>query len=146
MYNVEQASPTTNTNSWYTYVHQYFKSDIVPSYFSSWLKRALKLKELSYQLVHGVLFKKHHNRVLLRCLEAHDLEKVLCDLHDGPAEGHFAGNTKTHKVMRVEFYWPTLFKDSHAYAHKCPVYQRYANITKKSAALVQPIVVEEPFQ
>ena len=56
------------------------------------------------------------------------------------------GNTKTHKVMRDDFYWSTLFKDAHAYARKCPVCQRCADKNKKSSAPLQPIVVEEHFQ
>jgi len=46
-----------------------------------------------------VLFRKHHNGVFLRCLEAHDSKKVLRDLHDGPARGHFVVKKTIHKVM-----------------------------------------------
>ena len=74
--------------------------------------------------MHGVLYQKHHNGVLLRCLERLDLERVLRDLHDRLVGGNFAGDTTTHKVMRVSYYWPTLFKDAHTYARKCPVCQR----------------------
>lgn len=146
MHNVEQASPTTSTNSWYMDVRKYLDHDIMPSHFSACQKRALKLKALSYQLVHGVLFRIYHNEVLLRSLEARNLEKVLHDLHAGPIQGHFAGNTTAHKVMLDNFYWPTLFKYAHAYTRKCSVFQRCAGRNKKSVAPLQPIAVEEPFQ
>lgn len=45
---------------------------------------------------------------------------VLRDLHDGPMGGHYARDTTMHKVMRVGYYWPTLFKYAHTYAHKFP--------------------------
>lgn len=146
MYNVEWASPTKNKNSWYMDVRQYIKNNIVPSHFSTQHKRAFRLKELSYQLMHGVLFRKHHNRVFLRCLEARDSEKVFHDLHDGPARRYFESNTKLHKVIQTSFYLPTLFIDSHAYPYKCLICQRFARGNKKSVAPLQPIVVEEPFQ
>lgn len=80
------------------------------------------------------------------CLEAHDSEKLLRDLHDGPARGHFTSNTKMDKVMWDGLYWLTLFIDSHAYASKSPVYQRCVDKNKKSFAPLQPIAMEEPFQ
>jgi len=67
-------------------------------------KRALRLKALPYQLVHEVLYRKHSNIILLRFLKAHDSEKVLHDLHEGLAGGHFTGNTIAHKVMQAGSY------------------------------------------
>eukprot|EP00253_Pinus_taeda_P020322 PITA_20322 len=104
-------------------VRQYLEHDTIPSHISIRQKWELRLKALAYQLVHKVLYKKHSNGVSLKCPEVHESEKVLQDLHDRPIGGHFTGNTTTHKVMQASFYWPTLFKDAHAYARKCPVYQ-----------------------
>lgn len=49
-------------------------------------------------------------------------------------------------MMVVIFYWPTMFKDAQAYAHKCLVFQKCARRNKKSAAPLQPIAMEESFQ
>lgn len=79
-------------------------------------------------------------------MEARESEKVLCDIHDGPVEGHFSGNTTVQKFMWASLYWLTLFKYSHAYASKCMVYQKCAGRGKKLVAPLQPIAMEEPFQ
>lgn len=42
--------------------------------------------------------------VLLRCLEKLEAQKVLQELHDGPAGGHFGGVTMTHKIVHVGYY------------------------------------------
>jgi hypothetical protein len=76
----------------------------------------LQLKYLQYQLLHGILFKKNYDGVLLRCLERQDVDKVLRDKHDGPFGGHFSRDTTAHMVLRVGYYYPTLFKYSHAYS------------------------------
>ena len=34
----------------------------------------------------------------------------MIELHDGPAGGHFSGDTTSHKILRAGYYWPTLFK------------------------------------
>eukprot|EP00253_Pinus_taeda_P004335 PITA_04335 len=48
--------------------------------------------------------------------------------------------------MQAGYYWPTLFKDAHAYARKCLVCQRCAACNRKSTAPLQPVAVEESFQ
>jgi len=120
MYDIRQATPTEDETSWHTDARQYLEHNTIPSHFSIRQKRPLRLKALAYQLVHEVIYRKHSKRVLLRCLEAHELEVVLQDLHDRPTGGHFLGNTTAHKVMQAGFYFPTLFKDAHAYACKFP--------------------------
>jgi len=50
-----------------------------------------------------------------------DVEKVLKELHDSPVGGHFIGQTMTHNILRVAYYWPTLFRDSHAYVRRCKI-------------------------
>ena len=58
------------------------------------------------------------------CLDAwkkDDGEHILIELHDGLTGGHFSGETTAHKVLRAGYYWPTLFKDAHAHAHKCQI-------------------------
>ena len=76
----------------------------------------MRLKAVSYQLIQGNLFRKHHHGVLLRCLEYDEAQRVLKELLDGPAGGHYADDTTAHKIMRAGFYWPTPFKDAHTYA------------------------------
>lgn len=109
-------------------------------------KRIVRLKAASYQIVQGNLFRKHHLGILLKCLEYDEAQHVLKDLHDGPAGGHYAGDTTSHKIMREGFYWPTLFKDDHAYMWKCPTCQIHAGRQARSATPLQPITFEEPFQ
>ena len=65
-----------------------------------------------------MLFRKKIDSVHLRYLEKTKAKKVLQELHDGPAGGHFGGNTTTHKILHAGYYLPTLFKDAHEYARK----------------------------
>ena len=70
-----------------------------------------------------MLFRKNYDGVFLRCLEQEDA-KVVAELHDGPARGHFSGDTTTHKILRARYYWTTLFRDAHAHVRKCDTCQR----------------------
>lgn len=86
MYNIKQFTPTNASTSSYEDIWHYLNHDTFLSHLSTRQKRATILKSPSYQLVHGVTFRKHRNGVLLRCLQAPYSKRVLLDLHDGPAE------------------------------------------------------------
>jgi hypothetical protein len=68
------------------------------------------------------------------------------ELHDGPAGGHFTGNTTTHKILRVDYYCHTLFKDSHRYARNCKTCQISMGRENREAVPLQPMVVSRPFE
>eukprot|EP00253_Pinus_taeda_P024756 PITA_24756 len=109
--------------SLYADIIYYLKNGYAPSYLNYTKKRALRLKAKQYQLINDILFRMNYDSVLLRCLEISEDDKILQELHDGPASGHYTGDATAHKILRAGYYWPTLFKDSHNYVRKCQVYQ-----------------------
>jgi len=70
----------------------------------------------------------------------------MTDLHDGLAGGHYSGDTTAHKILRVDHYWPTLFKDAHAHVRKCDICQRCSGRQPKAAAPLKPVMITEPFE
>jgi hypothetical protein len=75
----------------------------------------------------------------MHCLEKDEAEKVLLELHAGEDCGHFGGNTTAHKVLRVGYYWPTLFRDAHALFYKCIICQKASGKLQKPAFPLQPV-------
>eukprot|EP00253_Pinus_taeda_P009950 PITA_09950 len=88
---------------------------------------------------------KNYDSVPLRCLEKTEVEKVLQELHEKLAGGHYAGDATAHKILRAGYYWPTLFKDLHSYVRKCQVCQTTAGRQKKPSLPLQPVNIEQPF-
>ena len=105
--------------SCYNDLKYYLQHGTTPDHLNAKQKIALQLKSLQCQLLHGVLFITNYDGVLLRCLERQDVDNVLKDMHDGPVGGHFSGDTIAHKVMRLGYYCPTLFKYAHEYSRSC---------------------------
>eukprot|EP00253_Pinus_taeda_P015652 PITA_15652 len=123
----------------------YLKNGYAPSNMNYKKKRALRLKAKQYQLINDVVFRINYDSVLLRCLDKSEAEKVLQELHDGPACGHYAGDATTHKILRVGYYWPILFKDAHSYVRKCQVYQTTAGRQRKPSLPLQLVNINQPF-
>ena len=109
------------TKSWFRDLVYYRQQGYLSEHLNSKKRRELCLKSASYQIMNGVLFKKNYDGVFLRYLEREDASKIAKELHDGPARGHYSGDTIAHKILRAGYYWQTLFKYSHAYARKCDV-------------------------
>ena len=82
----------------------------------------------------------------MRCLEQESTSKVVKELHDGPVGGHFSGDTTAQKILRTGYYYPTLFKDAHAYVRKCDTCQRSSGRQAKSDRPLQPVIVLETFE
>ena len=83
----------------------------------------------------------------MRCLEKSEVEKVLQELHDEPAGGHFGGNTTAHKILHVGYYWWTLFKIyAHEYARKCKTSQTTVGRERKAAFPLQLVNIQQPFE
>jgi len=48
--------------------------------------------------------------------------------------------------LRVKYYWPTFFKDAHAYSQSYEVCQKFVGREYKVVVSLQPIFVEETFE
>eukprot|EP00253_Pinus_taeda_P024238 PITA_24238 len=137
---------TTNPDSQYADLIFYLKNQYVPSNLSYKNTHSIRLKEKNFIIVDDVLFRRNYNSISLRWLEKHEAQKVLQELHDGSARGHFGADTTSHKIILAGYYWPTLFKDTHEYVRKCQSCQTTSGREEKSAFPLQPVNIEQPFE
>ena len=66
--------------------------------------------------------------------------------HDGPCGGHFADKRTTHKILRMGYYWPSLFKDAKKYVRAYESYQRMGQPNHRDEISLNPQVILEPFE
>jgi hypothetical protein len=95
---------------WYDDIRHCLQHGSTPRHLDPAKRRDLRLNSSSFHLVSGLLFRQNFDGVLMRCLEKDEAEKFLLELHAGEVGGHFGGDTTVHKVLRVGYYWPTLFQ------------------------------------
>jgi transposase InsO family protein len=73
-------------------------------------------------------------------------KELMDEFHGGFCGGHFVAKTTTHKIVRVGYYWPTIFSDVHHLVWKCDPCHLFTGKKKLVAIPLQPMVVEAPFQ
>ncbi|XP_070050396.1 uncharacterized protein [Nicotiana tomentosiformis] len=84
------------------------------------------------------------NNMIRRCIPEKDQHPVLQACHASPYGGHFGGIRIAAKVLESGLYWPTLFKDAHAWVKSCDEFQRTCNISrhhKMSMTTIQEVEV-----
>eukprot|EP00253_Pinus_taeda_P005486 PITA_05486 len=136
----------TDSKSQYANLIFYLKNGHAPPNLSYKNKRAIRLKSKNFIIIDDVLFRQNYNSVLLRFLEKPESQKVLQELHDGPAGGHFGADTIAHKIIHAGYYWPTLFRDTHEYVRKCRSCQASSGRQRKPAFPLQPVNIDQPFE
>ena len=76
-------------DSLYRDLNNYIQEGYFLEHWNPKQRRELRLKSALYQIIDGVLFRKNYDGVFHRCLEHEHANKVVVELHDGPARGHF---------------------------------------------------------
>ena len=90
---------TTPSSKWYDDIRFYLIHGYAPPTLDFKKRRTLRLKATPYQFIDNVLFRKNYDGVFLKCLEKPEADKLLVDLHVGPASGHYSGETTADKVL-----------------------------------------------
>ena len=91
----------TDLEPWYKDLIHYLQQGYLPEHWNSKQRREIRLKLASYQIIDGVLFRKHYDGVFMRCLEQEDASKVVKELHDGHVGGNYLGDSIAHKLLKA---------------------------------------------
>lgn len=82
-----------------------------PSGFDREKYRDLRMSSKNYVITNSELYWKDPNDVLLLCLTEDEIPNIINE-HHGCAYGcHYSCKVTLHKILKLGFYWPTLFSD-----------------------------------
>jgi len=85
----------------------------------------LRLKASKYCISNNTLYWKDPESVLLRCVNPEQAEKIIDEMHRGDCGGHLFWKATTYKILRVGFYWSTLFNDVFSKVRACEECQKF---------------------
>jgi len=77
-------------------------------------------------------YKRNHDMVLLRCVDAKEAKLILKEIHEGTFGTHMNGHAMAKKIMRARYFWLTMENDFCIHVrkcHKCQVYADKANVS-----------------
>jgi len=65
------------------------------------------------------LFKYCPDQIFQRCIPDNEISSVIKFYHSEACGDHFSSKKTTAKILQCGFYWPTMFKDTHAFCKTC---------------------------
>ncbi|KAG8493371.1 hypothetical protein CXB51_010931 [Gossypium anomalum] len=116
---------------WYHDILRYVKNREYPDQATENEKRTLRRLASDYVLDGEILYKRRKDQVLLRCVDAIEVKKILEEVHEGVCGTHANGFTMARQIMRFGYYWSTMEGDCINYAkrcHKCQIYGDKINV------------------
>ncbi|KAK8698038.1 hypothetical protein V6N13_114170 [Hibiscus sabdariffa] len=130
---------------WYADIVNFLVSGIVPPDLSSQGRKKFRHDAKFFYWDEPYLFKQCADQMLRRCIPEEEQKDIMYHCHAASCGGHFGGNRTAAKILQSGFYWPTLFKDAHAFAKACDRCQRTGNISRRNEMPLQNILVLELF-
>jgi len=76
------------------------------------------------------LFEYCPNQIFQRCIPDNEVSSVIKFCYSEVCGGHFSSRKTIAKILQSGFYWPTMFKDTHAFCKTCENCQK-VNTSKK---------------
>jgi hypothetical protein len=75
-----------------------------------------------------------------------EAQNIIVEFHDNLCGGHHFWKTIAYKILRVGYYWPTLFTDVCREVRACIKCQRFSGKKQLKSLPLKPVVVSRPFQ
>jgi len=74
-----------------------------------------------------------------------EAEMIVAEFHSGLCGGHHYWRATAHKILRVGYYWPTVFTDVCKRVRACIKCQKFAGKQQLRSLPLKPMVVSGPF-
>jgi len=89
---------------WYFDIKRYLKNREYPDSALESDKRMLRRLASSFILDGDVLYKRNHDMMLLRCVDAKEVELILREIHEGTFGTYMNGHSMARKILRAGYF------------------------------------------
>ncbi|XP_071729066.1 uncharacterized protein [Rutidosis leptorrhynchoides] len=120
----DMAATVEEVETWMSPIVTYLKNGTLP--IDGAMARKIRMKAPMYTLRDGVLFKKSFTAPLLRCVSPSEAETIVREVHEGTYGMHAGFRTVVGKIMRLGYFWPSMYRDTKEIIKACASCQRHA--------------------
>nr|KYP75181.1 Retrovirus-related Pol polyprotein from transposon 17.6 [Cajanus cajan] len=107
--------------------------------------KQLRTQASRYVIIAGQLYKRGFSTPLLKCLDPHEADYVMREVHEGICGMHSGARTTVSKLLRAGYYWLTMSTDCAAFVKKCLPCQKHGNLIHQPAKQLHCIPPAGPF-
>ncbi|XP_071708864.1 uncharacterized protein [Rutidosis leptorrhynchoides] len=103
------ASVVEEQPNWMEPILQYIRSDILPS--DKLEARLVRERAPMYIIQNDILYRKSYCGPMMRCVGPIEAEMIIDEVHNGSCALHSGYKTIVAKIMRMSYFWPSLYRD-----------------------------------
>ena len=130
---------------WYGDIIMYFQTLKVPNHLSRDERQRLRHVAKNYLIVDDTLYLHGVDSILHNCFTHDEVEAMLNDFYRGACGGNLFVIYTAQKILRVGYFWPSIFKDCINAVKKCHPFQVFSCNMRLHPAHLHPIVTACPF-
>jgi hypothetical protein len=117
----------------------------VPHHWKPQDKKRFEIEVRNFFWDDPYLYKYGADQIIRRCIPEDEVHSVIFFCHTEACGGHFSAKKTTAKILQCGFYWPTMFKDTHAFCIACDRCQRLGSVSRRNMMPLTPILPLEIF-
>jgi hypothetical protein len=117
---------------WFANFINFLATGDLPAHWCTQDKRKFLNKVKNFYWDDPYLFKYCLDQIFRRCIPDNEVSSVIKFCHSEVCGGHFSLGKTAAKILQSGFFWPTMFKDSHAFCKTCENCQKlnlFQNVT-----------------
>jgi hypothetical protein len=99
---------------------------------------------IRFRIIGDTLYHRGIDTILQQCLIHAEVERVMNDCHLGACGGHLSGMATAQNILRVGYFWPSIFKDCIEAVKKCPPCQVFNNKACTHPTMLHPLSPSAP--
>jgi hypothetical protein len=134
-----------STMPWFVNIVNFLATGDLPAHWSTQDKRKFLNEVKFFYWDDPYLFKYCPDQIFRRCISDNEVISVIKFYHSEACGGHSSSKKTTAKILQCRFYWPTIFKDTHAFCKTCEKCQKLGSISKRHMIPLNLILVIEIF-
>eukprot|EP00253_Pinus_taeda_P023379 PITA_23379 len=119
----------TTKTPWYVDISNYLVTGKLPPHLFPSERRNIIQESSKYSWISNKLFRTRLDLVTRGCVTEDEMPDILKACHDEPCDEHFTDKRIGYKILSLEYYWPSLFKDAKQYVKRCDSCQRVGKPT-----------------
>jgi hypothetical protein len=124
---VFSAGKVLDNKPWFYDIKHFLQNQEYPLGASNKDKKTLRRLSGSFFLNGDVLYKRNYDMDLLRCVDRHEADALMHEIHEGSFGTHSNRHAMAKKILRAAYYWMTMEVDCYKHARKCHKCQVYAD-------------------
>ncbi|WZY77754.1 hypothetical protein YC2023_024138 [Brassica napus] len=121
----------SDNRPWYADIVNYLAAEVEPDELKGYMRKKFFREVRRYHWDEPYLYKHCSDGIYRRCVSEAEIPDIIYQCHGAEYAGHFATFKTVSKILQAGFWWPTIFRDVHAFITQCDRCQRRGKISKR---------------